>query len=155
MGNKITVTTIVLKDNFSAVKDALKKDALEKAAMAAGQVVEAHAKINANRVFSSKSTGGAGLAGSIQTVLSYSDDNRAEVDIGPTVIYGRAQELGAVIRPVFKKFLHFFVDGQEVFTKMVHLLPHPYLRPAVDENLDEIRDAAGFQIKKAIEESLK
>ena len=156
MGNKITVTTIVLKDNFSAVKDALKKDALEKAAMAAGQVVEAHAKINVNENFSSHATGGAGLAGSIHTVLSESDDNHAVADVGSGLVYARMRELGGVIKTVFAKWLTFQTyDGQWHKVKVVHQEGKPWLRPAVDENLDEIRDAAGYQIKKSIEESLK
>jgi phage gpG-like protein len=153
--SSFTVKTIKLEDNFKAVIAAASGATLEKAVMAGGQVVEAYAKINANQVFSAKSTGGAGLGGSIQTVLVKSDVTSAEADVGPTVIYGRIQELGGIIKPVHKKFLHFFIDGVEVFTKLVHLPPRPYLRPAIDEHEQEVMDAIGYQLKNSIEDAAK
>jgi len=154
MGNKITVTTIVLKNNFSAVKDALKKDTLAKSVMAAGHVVESYAKINAERVFSSHAL--QNLAGSIKTVLVKSTDTNAEADVGPHVPYGAIQEFGGIIKTVHAAWLQFQTyDGMWHMVKEVHMRAHPYLRPAVDENLDEIRDAAGEQVKRAIERGLK
>jgi phage gpG-like protein len=142
---------IVLEDNFKAVRKAVTGEGLKKAALAGGLVIEANAKINVEKTFSSKSTGGAGLAGSIQTVISKSTSTLAEVEVGPTVIYGRIQELGGVILPVFAKLLSWVDDGKRIFAKRVQIPARPYLRPAMDEHEDDIRDAVGFQIKKDIE----
>ena len=147
----MTSKVIVLEDNVQAALKAATGDALKRAAMAGGQVIEANAKINANRTFSSKSTGGAGLGGSIQTRVSKATDTKAEVDIGPTVIYGRIQELGGIILPVHAKILSWVDNGVRIFAKRVQIPARPYLRPAVDEHENEIRQAVGYQLKKGIE----
>ena len=147
----MTSKVIVLEDNVQAALKAATGDALKRAAMAGGQVIEANAKINANRTFSSKSTGGAGLGGSIQTRASKSTDTRAEVEIGPTVIYGRIQELGGIVLPVHAKMLSWVDNGVRIFAKRVQIPARPYLRPAVDEHENEIRQAVGYQLKKGIE----
>jgi phage gpG-like protein len=145
------VTVITLSNNFAAVKTA-SQDALKKAVMAGGQVVEAYAKINVEHTFSSKATGGAGLGGSIQTVLSKTTSTEAEADVGPTVIYGRIQELGGIIKPVFAQMLHWINDaGEDVFANVVHIPPRPYLRPALDDHKEEVLEAIGYQLKQAIE----
>ena len=128
---------------------------LEKAALAGGFVIEGNAKINANNTFSSKSTGGAGLGGSIQTVVEKSQKTYAEVAVGPTVIYGRIHELGGIILPVYAKMLSWVDNGKRIFAKRVQIPARPYLRPAVDEHENEIRDAIGFQIEKQIKAALK
>lgn len=63
--------------------------------------------------------------------------------IGGNLPYGAAQERGARphdIRPTGgRKYLRFVVDGQVVFTKIVHHpgnKPYPYLRPALFQNRD-------------------
>ena len=163
---------IVLKDNFAAVRKQITGDGLKKAALAGGFVIEGNAKINVEKTFSSKATGGAGLGGSIQTVVSKSNDKIAEVDIGPTVIYGRIRELGGMIRPIHAKKLAWplgsgggggkqkaggkiFVSDGKVFADYVQVTPTPYLRPAVDEHEKEISQAAGHQLKKQIESVTK
>lgn len=120
-----------------------------KAAMAGGMVIEAHAKINANSVFSGNATNT--LAGSIQTVEAESSAKSAYVDVGPTVVYGRIHEFGGTIKPVFAKALHFVIDGVHVVTQVVHMPARPYLRPAVDENKDKIMEAIKYQIRTLIE----
>ena len=160
---------ITLENNVKAILKAATGDTLKKAALAGGQVIEANAKINVNNTFSSKSTSGAGLGGSIQTVVSKSTKTRAEVDIGPTVIYGRIRELGGLILPIHGKMLSWllgngsgtgkqkalgrvFVNKEgRVFAERVQVTATPYLRPAVDEHENEIRQAVGYQLKKGIE----
>ena len=148
MANKVTVKMFTLSDNFKDVLRAGGGEALNKAALAGGHVIEGYAKVNANEVFSGKATNT--LAGSIQTVLSKSGGTKAEVDVGPSVVYGRIHELGGFIKPIVAQFLHFFVDGVEVFTKLVHMPARPYLRPAVDEHESDILDAIGHQLKSGI-----
>jgi len=83
-------------------------------------------------------------------VLTESSATNASVDVGPTVIYGRIQELGGVIKPVHAKMLSWVDDGVRIFAKMVHLPPRPYLRPAVDEHMKDIEQAVGYQLKTQI-----
>ena len=147
---KPTVKIIKLEDNVAKMVKAATGDQLVKALLAGGHVIEAHAKINANRIFSSKATNT--LAGSIITEVDKAGRTDASVNVGPTVVYGRIQELGGVIKPVIAKMLSWVGDGGErIFANSVTLPPRPYLRPAVDENLNDIQDAIAHQIKKNIE----
>ena len=149
----MTSKVVVLKNNVKAIRGVVTGAALKSAVMAGGQTLENYAKINVEKTFSGKSTGGAGLGGSIQMVVSKAAETKAEVDVGPTVIYGRIHEFGGIIRPVTAKFLHFIIDGIEIFTKLVQIPARPYLRPAFDEHKDEIVDAMMHQVKKAIEQA--
>ena len=143
---------IVLEDNFAAVRKQITGVGLKKAALAGGFVIEGNAKINVNKTFSSKATGGAGLGGSIQTVVSKATPTKAEVDVGPTVIYGRIHELGGIILPVHAKMLSWVDNGKRIFAKRVQIPARPYLRPAVDEHEKEIGKAVSFQLRKQIED---
>jgi len=144
---------IELENNVKAVLKSVSGEQLKRAVLAGGQVIEAYAKINVERTFSSKSTGGAGLAGSIQTVVGKSTEHSAEVEVGPTVIHGRIQELGGVILPVYAKMLSWVDNGVRIFAKRVQIPARPYLRPAADEHKDDIRDAVGYQLMKQIEDA--
>jgi hypothetical protein len=147
----VSKSTVVIKiNNIPGIRKAVTGEALARAAQAGGHVIEGYAKINANNVFSSKSTGGAGLGGSIQVVLVESTATSASVDVGPSVIYGRIQEFGGVIKPVHAKMLSWVDDGVRIFAHMVHLPPRPYLRPAVDEHMKDIEQAIGYQLQKQI-----
>lgn len=115
---------------------------LVKAVKAGGFVLEGQAKINATGTFSSKATNGPGLAGSISTKVTKQGPNEAEVAVGPTVEYGRIQELGGTVLPVHAKMLHWLNEnGEDVFANVVHLPPRPYLRPAAQDHKDEIFNA--------------
>lgn len=147
---------VVIKiNNVERVRKAVTGAQLKAAVLAGGHVIEANAKINVEKTFSSKSTGGAGLGGSIQTVLSKSTEISAEADVGPTVIYGRIQELGGIVLPVTAKMLSWVEDGVRIFANKVHIPARPYLRPAVDEHKDEIGNAISYQLKKGIEGATK
>ena len=157
---------IVFKDNFSAVRKQITGDGLLKAARGGGRVIQSYAMINAERVFSANSK--QELAGSIQVVDSKSTPKYAEVDVGPTVIYGRIRELGGMIRPIHAKKLAWplggggggkqkaggkiFVSDGKVFADFLQVTPTPYLRPAVDEHEKEISQAVGHQLRKQIED---
>lgn len=124
------------------------KDAME----AGGRVVEGHAKINIEKNFSDHSAGA--LAGSI-VVETEGDDKSAEASIGPTVVYGRIQELGGTIKPVNAKEL-VWTDpdtGVVMRAKRVVLPARPYLRPALDEHHGEIKQAVEAVLINAIEEA--
>ena len=148
---KPAATVVVLENKFKGAH--LSGDALVRAAMAGGQTVETFAKINAERKFSAKAT--QTLAGSIQTTLDKADGNSAYVNVGPTVVYGRIHELGGIIKPVIAKTLHWINDaGEHVFAKLVKIPARPYLRPAVDEHMNEISEAMNITIKNEIESRL-
>lgn len=121
---------------------------MTRAAMAGGQVIEAHAKINANNVFSSKATNT--LAGSINTSVKSASNTHAEAETGPSVVYGRIQELGGWIKPVMAKMLHWVEDGVDIFAKAVYIPPRPYLRPAADEHEAEIQEAVAASLRADI-----
>ena len=166
----MSATTVrIIRNNTRAIIGAVTADKLKRAAMAGGQVIEGAAKVNVNATFSSKSVGGAGLGGSIQTVISEANNTSAWVDVGPTVIYGRIRELGGLIKPTSAKMLSWllgsgsgtgkqkvigkrFVSDGRVFAEAVQVFPTPYLRPAVDDNMDKIEQAVGYQLKKQIEQ---
>lgn len=125
---------------------------LGKAAMAGGLVIEAQAKINVGLKFR-PNTGN--LAGSINTEIVESTATRAEVAVGPSVVYGRIQELGGTIKPVTAKVLRWKdEEGKWHSAKSVTLPARPYLRPAVDENEAKIIEAVEANLKIEIEESI-
>ena len=148
---------IIKINNVAKMRGAVSGEQLKRAVLAGGHVIEAQAKINVEKTFSHKSTGGAGLGGSIQTVVSKATEHEAEVDVGPTVIYGRIQELGGIILPVKAKMLSWMDDdtGERIFAKMVQIPARPYLRPAVDEHKDKISDAISYHLQKQIKEATK
>lgn len=53
--------------------------------------------------------------------------------IGSDLVYAAILAKGGTIVPVNKKFLHFFVNGQEVFTKKVVIPARPYLEPTMKD----------------------
>jgi phage gpG-like protein len=146
---------IVLYNHIPGVRKGTSGKKLAKALMAGGQVIEAYAKINTTKVFSSKSTGGAGLGGSIFTDLVKSSATSALVHVGPSKEYGRIQELGGTVKPRNKKMLSWVNEaGERIFANAVHLPARPYLRPAADEHKDEIKQAISYQLEKNIQEAL-
>jgi phage gpG-like protein len=144
---------IILKNNISAIRGAISGEGLKKAVLAGGHVIEGNAKINVRETFSSKMVGA--LANSIQVVLSKATETSAEADIGPTVIYGRIQELGGIVKPVTAKMLSWIDNGIRVFAHLVQIPARPYMRPAVDEHIEQIGEAVSYQIRKDIEKAAK
>ena len=145
---------VILKNNVDAIRKAVTGEHLKKAVQAGGHVLEGHAKINIEKTFSGKSTGAAGLGGSVQVVVSKSTATEAEVDVGPTVIYGRIHEFGGIIKPIRAKMLSWIADtGERIFANLVQIPARPYLRPAFDEHKDDIVTAMEHQLKKAIEQA--
>lgn len=67
------------------------------------------------------------------------------------VIYAAVHEYGAVITPKNAEFLHFFVDGEEVFTKQSVIPARPYMRPAVEDNRSAINAAMAKKARELIE----
>lgn len=138
-----------LKKLSSAARGETLKNAVE----AGARVIELNAKLNIERVFSKHSVGV--LANSIMVEVTGSDRS-AEAKIGPTAEYGRIQELGGVIKPVRAPMLVWTdPDTGEVRRAFSVTLPaRPYLRPAVDEHEDEIKEAVAAQVRRGIEAAI-
>jgi phage gpG-like protein len=151
----LTVVNLTeFQGQLKRLQTAARGEAVKRAALAGGHVIEAYAKINVEKTFSGKSTGGAGLGGSIQTEVTKSTANSAEVSVGPTVVYGRIQELGGIIKPVHAKMLSWVEDGVRIFANLVRIPPRPYLRPAADEHENEIREAVGESLREDIRRAM-
>ena len=139
---------IVLEDNFDAVRNAVTGDMLMEAAMAGGNVIEAHAKINAGSGRPGLIMRTGNLVNAINTTEGKKTKSLAEAHIGPSnVIYARIHELGGVIKPVAAKMLSWVNDaGERIFAGAVHIPARPYLRPAIDENEPEIVTAVETEV---------
>ena len=73
-------------------------------------------------------------------------------EVGPTVIYGRIQELGGTIFPRDKKVLHWVDAGGSHFAKHVTLPARPYLKPGVEATKPLIGKIFGAELAKAVAE---
>ena len=64
--------------------------------------------------------------------------------IGPQRIkYARIHELGGIIEPKTKKALRFQIGGEFITVKRVVIPARPYIKPAIEENLERIADLMG------------
>jgi phage gpG-like protein len=71
-------------------------------------------------------------------------------------VYAAIHEFGGVINAKAGKFLSWVnKEGKRIFAKSVHIPARPYLKPAVDEHMDEIREAVGIDLVDAIEKATK
>ncbi len=151
--SSVEITPRQLAERFEALDSELKVAAVKRVALAVGHVVEAYAKVNANEVFERPTSN---LAGSICVIEGKAEERKATVSVGPTALHGRIHELGGTILPVEAKVLHWVNDqGEDVFANVVHLPARPYLRPAVNDHLDEIGKAAGMAIHETLVEVFK
>ncbi len=112
-------------------------------------VIQSYAQMNARNVFSRNQRGQ--LRNSIMMTVRRTGTG-AEAEIGPRVIYGRIQELGGTIRPKSAKVLHFKIDDRDIFARQVTIPPRPYLRPAVEDHMDQIRAAMNASIIDSLSE---
>ena len=127
-------------------------NALKKAAMAGGQVVEAYAKVNVMDTF--KNVIG-NLANSIQTTVESESADRVEVAIGPTAIYGRIEELGGTVKPLTAKKLYWLgEDGKLRSAYEVTLPARPYLAPALNDHETEVINSMSEVLRQEIEGSI-
>jgi HK97 gp10 family phage protein len=147
----MSVTVITLEDHFKDAIAAATGEQLKKAVMAGGYVIEAHAKLNASAGRPGLNVDTGNLVNSIHTELVDSSETSAEVNVGTGVIYAAIHEFGGVIEPVTAKLLSWVDDGVRVFANLVHIPARPYLRPAAEENTDEILAAVGEQLRRQIE----
>ena len=108
-------------------------------------IVEKHAKLNIK---------GHGLwkTGNLFNSLRVQEVGAWHALVGTSgVIYAAIHEFGGVITPKRAKYLSWIGKGGErVFAKRVKMPARPYLRPAFDENKEEIKGVIAAGIKKMI-----
>lgn len=139
---KMTIVTNDIAKMLTKVSDDIVTKASEQALVAGGHVVEAHAKINLQ---------GHGLhkTGQLGNSIQVYDPSPESVLVGSRgVIYAAVHEFGATIRPKRAKVLHWMEGDEHVFAKQVVIPPRPYLRPAIDENKQEVLNAMAAVVGK-------
>ena len=148
---------IVLEDNFDSVRKAITGKMLMESAKAGGHVVEGHAKINASKGGKEHLNIRMGiLVNSISVSEGKQMPTRAWADIGTNIIYARIHELGGIIKPVVANMLSWVNDaGERIFAGLVSIPARPYLRPAIDENEDDIVGAVEAELWRNINKATK
>jgi len=136
--------TIVLEDNFDAVRNAVTGALLMDAALAGGHVVEGHAKVNAGSGRPGLEIQTGTLVNSINVSEGKKTKTSAEAHIGTNVVYARIHELGGIIKGAFG------IPGS-----IVHMPARPYLRPALDENENDVITAVKTEIKRNLDKASK
>ena len=145
---------IVLEDNFDAVRNAITGEMLMDAAMAGGNVVEAHAKINAGSGRPGLNIQSGALVNSIKTSKGKRGKTNAWAHIGTNIIYARIHEIGGIIKPVAAKMLSWVNDaGERIFAGAVHIPARPYLRPALDENEPKVVKAVETELWRNLDKA--
>jgi len=135
-------------DKLKQVAKDTRQTYLKRAALSGAYVIEGNAKINIRNKFDWKT---GGLAGSVTTDVT-TKNNKVIARTGPTVVYGRIQELGGTIRPVHAKRLHWVDDqGQHHSALQVTLPARPYLAPALEEHTTEVLGAISESLRLDIE----
>lgn len=124
-------------------------EGLGKAVMAGLFTLEGHAKLNVRKNFNQQT---GNLASNWETMLDSVTETKAEGHTSPLSVYARIQELGGVIRATNAPALRFQTsDGEWHVVKAVTIPARPYLRPAADENKDNIMGAVGAILNDLIE----
>jgi HK97 gp10 family phage protein len=166
-----------LMAKFNALSEAVQGEALSKAALAGATVIVNAAKENAPKRDNH-------LGPSIHSEVSSVSETSATVDIGTDVVYAAIQEFGGTVSAKNGKYLAIpigdfndspknhsdlklrktgggnliMVDAsgkaQYVLQTSVTIPPHPYLRPAMDENQQEAMNVIGMAFKTMIDKAV-
>jgi len=134
------VKVIKLDDRFKEVIAAASGDNIIKALKAGGEVVRNHAKLN---IQAQELVDTGNLLGSISVQEGSGGKSDATVEIGTNVEYAAIHEFGGAIHQT-----NAWGKGIE---QTIHIPARPYLRPALDENVNSISDAVGASLKHQIE----
>lgn len=110
-------------------------------------VIQAGARANIALKLNKNSRGALSRGVLVKGVNAYA------VDVGVYgIIYARIHEFGGVITPKRARFLHFFIDGKEIFTKYVVIPARPYFWPAVESGKRGAFEAMGEYLKGKFKE---
>jgi phage gpG-like protein len=66
------------------------------------------------------------------------------------MIYARIHELGGEITPVRKKFLKYNLKGKTIFSKKSVIPARPYIRPALEENIDSLSKIIAKELIRSV-----
>ncbi len=131
---------IVVSWDSSQVLNALGKlrkpdSATARALQAGALVVERHAKTNIEKH-------GLHKTGALVNSIIVKESTPTYALVGSVgIIYAAVHEFGATIYPKRAKMLSWIgEDGERIFAKRVRIPARPYLRPALDENIEEIKN---------------
>ena len=124
------VKVIKLDDKFKDVIAAASGDNIMKALLAGGEVVRNHAKLN---IQAQELVDTSNLLNSISVQEGSFGKSDATVEIGTNVEYAAIHEFGGAIHQT-----NAWGKGIE---QTIHIPARPYLRPALDENESDIKDA--------------
>lgn len=137
--------------NLRKVGDAMRGRLLERALLAGALNIENGAKEN---IQDNDLIDTGTLLRSIHSEVVESGRERVTVAVGTNLEYAAVHEFGATITPKRAQFLHFTVNGEEVFTKSVTIPARPYLRPAFDSQqraaIEDFKAALRDQIREAL-----
>ena len=137
------VRVIKLDNKFKAVIDAASGENVLKALKAGGEVVRIHARLN---IQARELVDIGTLLGSISVQKGAGIGKDVTVEIGTNVEYAAIHEFGGTIHQT-----NAWGNGIE---QTITIPARSYLRPAVDENIEDIKSAVGTslvnQIKGAI-----
>ena len=113
-------------------------------------VVRNAAKENVHRVLNTRGKGTGNLARSIHIEVESEELDKAAVDIGTDLVYAPVHEFGAIITPKKAKMLHWVENGIDIWAHAVQIPARPYLRPAMDENVQAIQDAVTEALRQLL-----
>lgn len=130
---RMDVDLSAFKKELAKLGDAVAEDNLITAAKAGGLIVQNAAKEKAPKRTRT-------LARSIHIEVLESSRYKVALAIGTNVVYAAIHEFGGVITPKQAKALAFEIGGELIFAQSVEIKAHPYLRPAMDENVQAVAD---------------
>ena len=134
------VKVIKLDNRFKEVIAAASGDNIMKSLLAGGEVVRNHTKLN---IQAQELVDTSNLLNSISVQEGSGGKTDATVEIGTNVEYAAIHEFGGAI--------HQTNAWGKGITQTIHIPARPYLRPALDENVNSISDAVGASLKHQIE----
>jgi HK97 gp10 family phage protein len=126
------VKVIKLDDRFKEVIAAASGENIIKALKAGGEVVRNHAKLN---IQAQELVDTSNLLNSISVQEGSGSQSDATVEIGTNVEYAAIHEFGGAINQTN-------AWGKGI-VQTIHIPARPYLRPALDENEEDIKAAVG------------
>ncbi len=131
----LKLDTSPLTKELQKISKNVSGDELGKAVQGGLFTLEAHAKLNIRKNFKQRT---GFLAANWETKLDTVTKKSASGHTSPLAVYARIQELGGVIRSSKGALIFQTDDGQWHRVKAVTIPARPYLRPAADENKDDI-----------------
>lgn len=96
------------------------------------------------------------LAGAITSEVQIRNETVVEGRVGTNLVYARIHELGGIIKPKSKKYLHFKgKNGQWAKVKKVQIKARPYLRPAYVSQLTNVVNTLVNGLEAVLRDSIK